>query len=943
MLHANELPRSDIDKTFHTTRTTLEKRTSDQAANKRSRAESQPEDIQLYEAKQRRRDAQHPNSPENDNQQSYSDDRPLKKKRKIRERMQGPHTPQNINGTSDTIEAADFYSGTSKSNGTRLSLRSADRSRSYKPASRERTPSPERWTESNRGWEKDWVKSVVYPKTGKKTATVDKQDIYRLDNGEFLNDNLIMFYLLWLEQQHSELASRVYVHNTFFYASLTKTVKGKKGINYEAVERWTAKVDLLSYDYIIVPVNENTHWYVAIISNAPKLLNPETNEQSQTADKDAKIQLDRGIESHDASKPATPSKSPRSTPMRSVNDTEDNAVGSSFAELSLENIEDNTETPLDTEPVGDLPPSNHGLSIISSDVDSASGKSSTNVVDLAQSSSPLTKPNPAAKGKKPPATRVYDPKQPRIITFDSLALRHSQTCANLRDYLVAEIKSKKGISITPPKTLGKAAKTQAKDDETGRYLGKGLPEQGNYCDCGVYLLSYMEEFFERPDGFIEDIMRDKYEVNGNRNDTPVFRTKIRDILFELQEDQKRDAHAAKKAKNVKKPAAKPLVVNDMPDTQTSTPHISTGARPQPVSGTSRAIELDHGNTLIEAAKSAPKSLPSTKRKEVMGISDSQDDVQEQRGKESASRLANDAEDSLIEETSGISGHDREPRQTAPPAVNPGLSKPPIHMEIRDSFEDEESTQETLDHQPVVQQQPKRKNSIIVVDEDDHIGQDSRDNKTWFGNAVSAVGGAVGKILQKSNSQTASKSDGLGPRITSEELRQDDIEALKSPLHSVDTHSGIKSPRRRGIDAKPMPLAQDLRSISPESDKSKVPKQEKPSPKHVVDLSNDIKNKKKNRDRVDLTGDGPDVMLLDQDESFPDVQEIPPSPPAAVSRRRPSVMAPFARKDVGLRREEENSSLGRFRHPGVETFVNRQPLARDSAEQKMIAQSKGDIL
>ena len=36
---------------------------------------------------------------------------------------------------------------------------------------------------------------LVYPATGKDRATVDFGDLERLDEDEWLNDNLIMFYL----------------------------------------------------------------------------------------------------------------------------------------------------------------------------------------------------------------------------------------------------------------------------------------------------------------------------------------------------------------------------------------------------------------------------------------------------------------------------------------------------------------------------------------------------------------------------------------------------------------------------------------------------------------------------------------------------------------------------------------------------------------------------
>jgi Ulp1 family protease len=134
-------------------------------------------------------------------------------------------------------------------------------------ASYERRSQPE--------WLNQWKDTILYQGKHKARATVQKDDVERLDDGVFLNDNLIEFYLRWLEnrleQKRPQMSNQVYLHNTFFFKRLTQDGRGQK-IDYTAVERWTNKVDLLSYDYIIVPIHENTHWYLAIICNASNLL-----------------------------------------------------------------------------------------------------------------------------------------------------------------------------------------------------------------------------------------------------------------------------------------------------------------------------------------------------------------------------------------------------------------------------------------------------------------------------------------------------------------------------------------------------------------------------------------------------------------------------------------------------------------------------------------------
>ncbi|KAF7899258.1 uncharacterized protein EAF01_008471 [Botrytis porri] len=920
---------SEIDQRFHHTREELDKR-ADQAAKKRSRAESQPEDVQLLTLNQDRRTAQRTQLLGHDGQQAQHYNLSRAKRQKIHEKMQMPLSQQNKNDNSDPIEPAEFYTSSSKTNGTRASLRSAERPKSFKPTSEARSPSPERWSEVNRDWEKNWEKSVVYPKSGKKTATVDKQDIYRLDNGEFLNDNLIMFYLLWLEQQHPELANRVYVHNTFFYASLTKAAKGKKGINYEAVERWTAKVDLLSYDYIIVPVNENTHWYVAIICNAPKLLNLEIKQSSQPIENGAQSEQNREIESCSASKLTTPSKSPPSGPVRSVNDKDETGVNNSFGELSLAHGEE-SGAPIDLELAKSFPPSHHGLLSTSLEMDpddTGVDKSATNVIDLAQSSSPPTKSNSTAKGKRIPPIRTYDPKQPRIITFDSLALKHSNTCSNLKDYMVAEIKAKKNMSITPPKPIGMAAKTQDKDSATGRYLGKGLPVQGNYCDCGVYLLSYIEEFFERPDSFIEDIMENKYEVDGDRNDTPAFRTKIRNILLKLQKEQVQEAYAAKMAKMAKKAKRGkdvPFMTanqTDLAKSQTASGPGSNIAQQKSVANTFTLNErrnYDDTSTESTEARNSLKSMP--KSKEVINISDSQDNLQEQSQEGPTSTSVNVIDDKPVEEQPKSRVHDRDARQSAHTVAN--TSKPPIHLEIRDSQEDEETTQEGADQQLLAQNRRREPSVIDLENDEPHKGeetteQESRGGKSLIGNAV----GVFCNMFGKSTGQATLLGEVSGLLPAHECQGEDHTQGLESP-----SRSGMNSPRQLESDIKLRRNGTVLRSPSPEQRGSNLAK---------------WTGSKFNEDAVDLTSDDP--MLLDEpDDSFSKLQQFPPSPPVASSRKhdRPEIKTPavtrFARQDTSSRTK---APAERFRDHAMEGFVNKKPLSgRDSAEAKMIAQCK----
>ncbi|KAK0221966.1 hypothetical protein IW262DRAFT_1377165 [Armillaria fumosa] len=116
---------------------------------------------------------------------------------------------------------------------------------------------------------------LVYPWGTTGGVNLSKSDLNRLKPGEYLNDNLIELGLkMWhsrLERENPELANEIYVFSSFFYKKLS--VKNADE-GYNAVRRWTSKTDIFAKKYIIVPINENFHWYLAIIYQPEHILLP---------------------------------------------------------------------------------------------------------------------------------------------------------------------------------------------------------------------------------------------------------------------------------------------------------------------------------------------------------------------------------------------------------------------------------------------------------------------------------------------------------------------------------------------------------------------------------------------------------------------------------------------------------------------------------------------
>ncbi|KAH8710689.1 Ubiquitin-like-specific protease 2 [Beauveria bassiana] len=387
-----------------------------------------------------------------------------------------------------------------QSNSTARSAPLEERRRSASPARRigmetrrtrrssrtrkEIVPSLERWSKKNTGWDEDWKQTLVYPASGRNRTSVEKEDILKLDEGEFLNDNLINFYLRYLQtnigRDHPEFVSRVHIMSTFFFEKLTSR---KGGINYDGVKSWTSKVDLFSYDYVVVPVNENAHWYLAIICNTSKLLAPTEDEMHV----DASTNILRR---------------PKSESLIMMN------MEQGMTDVSLEDV---------TAPRRSSRQLSSGLASSPSKIAPEAGS-----------------PPRAVHGSRTLSKRT-DASMPRIITLDSLGITHSATCKVLKEYLVEEAKDKKNINLAAV-PVGKKA--------------RGIPEQDNFCDCGVFVLGYMDEFLKDPDTLVRKILAKEHvgwSINAAR-----LRDKVREILFGLQKEQTDRLAQEREAKRQKK-------------------------------------------------------------------------------------------------------------------------------------------------------------------------------------------------------------------------------------------------------------------------------------------------------------------------------------------------------------------------------------------------------
>ncbi|TFK73611.1 cysteine proteinase [Pluteus cervinus] len=433
---------------------------------------------------------------------------------------------------------------------------------------------------------------LVYPQGTTGAVNLTNGDLRRLEPGEFLNDTLIEFglkrWLKGLEDSQPELAKQIHVFSSFFYKKLNKKNFDE---GFESVKKWTSKLKLFGKKYLIVPINENLHWYLAIIYHPEHVLLPpdpvpirtvrssgrnavkssQTTTKKETEPPPGKTKMDV-----DETTPVG-----RFVPAEFSDDTPGGELGSednmtdeeeparkltdsfndscSISKIPLHYDEMIHESPsISVDPAPDPAESSRRRSISLSasdyereavskaitytpspeDVDAimASPKGDPSKlfdedkdVELASSSHipPITTedfyappkpsiktprimgPTSKGKGKAPENTVAYmdvdplteeeeveatdpSPAKPKtyIFTLDSLGSAHPKAIKVLSKYLGLEAKDKLNV--------------EKYSDAVGKQAH--VPFQPNYCDCGIYLLHFVETFMSDPAGYCTKIL-----------------------------------------------------------------------------------------------------------------------------------------------------------------------------------------------------------------------------------------------------------------------------------------------------------------------------------------------------------------------------------------------------------------------------------------------------
>ncbi|KAF2646849.1 hypothetical protein P280DRAFT_20148 [Massarina eburnea CBS 473.64] len=434
-----------------------------------------------------------------------------------------------------------------------------------------------------------WKRQLTYG-SGRRRAVVDFSDLPMLDEEQCLNDSLIEFYMIYLSDRLKLDTSRVYFFNTHFFTTLTRRAPGQKGpINYSGVARWTAKEDLFNYDYIVVPINQEYHWYLAIICNVRNIARkPALDDLEETSapqpkalnesDSAQPVDSNEGY-STDTSRPINAVPAENATPAKH----EDEMLFDEASLLDVVDLDATRPKSSQTARAGSLL-SNDSTAVESAKLEQLSLADSTYTGILPKSSSsPLI--SKKFKRKSALTAKKWDPEEPCIIILDSLGgVAKSGAVRALKDYIHEEGREKRSMHV---------------DIKPNAFYAKGchVPMQDNFSDCGVYLLGYTQKFFEDPDGFKDRLLKQEMQAEEDWPDMsiPEMRTSMRDILKKLYAEQDAEHRRVQQAKRGKKP-----VTGTQPGTSPA----------DAVSGTIQVSTSTSNNTAKKEVKADPEPTPN---------------------------------------------------------------------------------------------------------------------------------------------------------------------------------------------------------------------------------------------------------------------------------------------------------------------------------------------
>ncbi|XP_025163785.1 uncharacterized protein LOC105182689 isoform X2 [Harpegnathos saltator] len=303
--------------------------------------------------------------------------------------------------------------------------------------------------------------TVYPPPPAKGGIAINTEDYLCLGEDQFLNDVIIDFYLkyLTLEVLSESDQHRTHVFSSYFYKRLTSphaqaaentspmTPAAKR---HARVQKWTKNVNIFEKDFVIIPINEHAHWFLAIIC-FPGLVGKVAICPPNISENDTHKITQKNKKLKEVKTKAVTIGCTTITPVPTT--------------ITIDQADDGSER---DEAEGD----DEEMEIESDEEDEIEQPEQSIIQQI--------------KVEPDISQQEETVKVPCILIFDSLAgASRARVVATLRDYLSCEYLAKLGEEQTFSKDTIKGACPK-------------IPQQSNFTDCGLYVLQYVESFFKNP-------------------------------------------------------------------------------------------------------------------------------------------------------------------------------------------------------------------------------------------------------------------------------------------------------------------------------------------------------------------------------------------------------------------------------------------------------------
>jgi sentrin-specific protease 2 (axin associating molecule) len=97
-------------------------------------------------------------------------------------------------------------------------------------------------------------------------VTLRSGDLLSIIGKNWLNDNVINYYFSMLASKANQsLGVDVHCFSTFFYPSLIS--------GHTNPRCWTSGIDIFNKDFVLIPIHDNLHWYLAVFNVRRRTLN----------------------------------------------------------------------------------------------------------------------------------------------------------------------------------------------------------------------------------------------------------------------------------------------------------------------------------------------------------------------------------------------------------------------------------------------------------------------------------------------------------------------------------------------------------------------------------------------------------------------------------------------------------------------------------------------